>query len=306
MFKRIVESLKKSRDQFMGKLKVLVGRGKIGEDLLDDLEEILISADIGFDATMEILDELRTQVKAENMTDAQEIVPFLRDKLSDMLVGDNDDDFWNPEPNPYVIMMVGVNGVGKTTSIGKMAYRFKQNGKKVLIASCDTFRAAADEQLAEWAKRAGVDIVRSQSGADAASVAYDTLLKVEKGGYDILIVDTAGRLHTKLNLMAELQKIGKVLKRKMPDAPHETLLAIDATTGQNGLIQSEKFGEALPLSGLVLTKLDSTAKGGIVIAIKRELNIPIRLVGTGEKIDNIDHFDSKAFSTGILEESIDE
>ncbi len=302
MFDRIVKSLKKSRDAIMGKLKVLVGRGKIGEDLLEELEEILIGADIGFDATEEILEELRDQVKAENMHDAEEIVPFLRDKLSEMLMGDAEEDFWHPVEKPHVIMMVGVNGVGKTTSIGKMAYRFKQSGKKVLIASCDTFRAAADDQLAVWAERAGVDIVRSQSGADAGAVAYDTLVKAQKGGYDVLIVDTAGRLHTKVNLMFELEKIGRVLKKKMPDAPHETLLAIDATTGQNGLIQSEKFGEALPLTGLVLTKLDSTAKGGIVIAIKQKLGIPIRLVGTGEKIDNIDHFDPKAFATGILEE----
>jgi len=302
MFGRIIKSLKKTRDNIMSKIKVLVGRGKIGEELLEELEEILIGADIGFDATNQILTDLRNQVKANNLKESDEIVEFLSEELAKILDEDVQE-VWNTTDKPHVIVMVGVNGVGKTTSIGKMAYRYRQNNKKVLIASCDTFRAAADEQLAIWAERAGVDIVRSKQGADPAAVAFDTLQKSISGNYDVLIVDTAGRLHNKINLMEELKKIIRVLNKKMEGVPHEVLLAIDATTGQNGLNQSEKFNEALNLTGIVLTKLDSTSKGGIVIAIRRSLGIPIRLVGTGEKIDNIDEFDPKAFAQGILEDS---
>ncbi|MFP4459707.1 MAG: signal recognition particle-docking protein FtsY [Candidatus Zixiibacteriota bacterium] len=303
MFNRIVSSLKKSRDALMGKLNGLLGRGKIDDDLLEDLEEILLGADIGFDATEEILDDLRQQVQLNKMTEADEIVYFLRDELAELLEEEDTAEFWNPSQKPYIIMVVGVNGVGKTTSIGKMAYRFRKSGKKVLIASCDTFRAAADEQLGIWAERADVDIVRSQSGADPASVAFDTVNKAQTGGYDVLIIDTAGRLHTRHNLMQELKKISRVVDKKTPGAPHEILLTLDATTGQNGLIQSEKFNDALNLTGLILTKLDSTARGGIVLAIRKQLGIPLRLVGTGEKIDNIDQFDPKAFAEGILESS---
>jgi fused signal recognition particle receptor len=301
MFERIINSLKKTRNSIMSKLRVILGRGKIGDELLEELEELLLGADIGYEATEEILENLRVQVKTNNLREANDIIAFLRNELARML-DDTSLEFWSPPTKPYTIVIVGVNGVGKTTSIGKMAYRFRENGKKVLIASCDTFRAAADEQLAIWASRAKVDIVRSQSGADPASVAFDTLQKAINGNYDVLIVDTAGRLHTKSNLMDELKKIIRVLAKISPDYPNEVLLVLDATTGQNGLIQSEKFHEALNLSGIILSKLDSTAKGGIIIAIRKKLGIPIRLVGTGEKIDNIDEFDPKAFAEGILSE----
>jgi fused signal recognition particle receptor len=260
----------------------------------------MLGADMGYEATEEVLGNLKKKMRLLGKNDADFVVNTLKEELSLILENDDNTGFWEPVNKPHVIVVAGVNGAGKTTSIGKMAYRFRQNGKKVLIASCDTFRAAADEQLSIWAERAQVDIVRSQSGADPASVAFDSVNKALSAGYDVVIVDTAGRLHNRTNLMDELKKIIRVLSTKYEGTPHEILLVLDGTTGQNGLVQSEKFNEALSLTGIILTKLDSTAKGGIIIAIKKSLGIPIRLVGTGEKIDNIDEFEPKAFVEGLL------
>ena len=268
------------------------------DDFYTMLEETLIMADLGAELAISIVDVLRERVLREGLRGADEIKKALAEILTERL--SYKDPILKLESKPSVILVLGVNGVGKTTTIGKLAYGFVNQGKKVLLCAADTFRAAAGEQLSVWAQRSGADIVRREDGADPASVIYDGISAAKARGVDIIICDTAGRLHNKLNLMNELSKINKIIDRELPDADKETLLILDATTGQNGLIQARKFGESAEITGIVITKLDGTAKGGIVFAIVEELNIPVKLIGVGEKADDLIPFSSKEFAEAIL------
>lgn len=272
---------------------------KVDEDLFDELEELLISADIGVNTTEEILEELRDTVKEKRIKDPAEVKDELFGILRSM-IGEHEP--LNLSTKPSVILVIGVNGVGKTTSIGKISAELKSQGKKVVVAAADTFRAAAAEQLTVWCERAGVDIIKQAAGADPASVVFDAINAVKSRGADVLIVDTAGRLHNKKNLMDELSKIDRVIARELPDSAKETLLVLDATTGQNAVYQAKEFKEASRITGLVLTKLDGTAKGGIVISIRKELGIPVKFIGVGEQIDDMKPFNSKEFATALFEE----
>lgn len=290
------EGLEKTRKGLVEKVTELITRRKkIDEDFYEELEEILIGADVGVTTVMNLIDELRAEVKKRKIEDAAELQPVLSEKLVGLLRGD-DTSKLNMNPNGMtVILFVGVNGVGKTTTIGKLAYRFKQEGKSVLLAAGDTFRAGAIEQLEVWGQRAGVDVIKQQAGSDPAAVMFDAVQAAKQRNVDVLICDTAGRLQNKSNLMEELNKIFRVIQREVPDAPHEVLMVLDATTGQNALNQAKLFGEKSGVTGLVLTKLDGTAKGGIVIAIRQELNLPVKLVGLGEKMADLQEFDSEQF-----------
>jgi len=268
------------------------------DDFYTMLEETLIMADLGAELAISIVDVLRERVLREGLRGADEIKKALAEILTERL--SYKDPILKLESKPSVILVLGVNGVGKTTTIGKLAYGFVNQGKKVLLCAADTFRAAAGEQLSVWAQRSGADIVRREDGADPASVIYDGISAAKARGVDIIICDTAGRLHNKSNLMNELSKINKIIDRELPDADKETLLILDATTGQNGLIQARKFGESAEITGIVITKLDGTAKGGIVFAIVEELNIPVKLIGVGEKADDLIPFSSKEFAEAIL------
>jgi fused signal recognition particle receptor len=290
------EGLTKTRDMLAGRVEDLFFRSKkLNEEFFEELEEILIGADVGVNTVMKLIDELRAEVKKRRLEDAAELKPILSEKLMALLSTSGDNSLRMADSGTTVILFVGVNGVGKTTSIGKLAYRFKQEGKKVLLAAGDTFRAGAIEQLEVWGQRAGVEVIKQQAGSDPAAVMFDAVQAAKNRKADILICDTAGRLQNKTNLMEELNKIYRVLKREIPDAPHEVLLALDATTGQNALSQAKLFGEKTGVTGLVLTKLDGTAKGGIVIAIRQELDIPVKFVGLGEKMDDLQEFDSEQF-----------
>jgi len=290
------EGLTKTRDMLAGRVEDLFFRSKkLNEEFFEELEEILIGADVGVNTVMKLIDELRAEVKKRKLEDAAELKPILSEKLMALLSSSADNSLRMADIGTTVILFVGVNGVGKTTSIGKLAYRFKQEGKKVLLAAGDTFRAGAIEQLEVWGQRAGVEVIKQQAGSDPAAVMFDAVQAAKNRKADILICDTAGRLQNKTNLMDELNKIYRVLKREIPDAPHEVLLALDATTGQNALSQAKLFGEKTGVTGLVLTKLDGTAKGGIVIAIRQELDIPVKFVGLGEKMDDLQEFDSEQF-----------
>lgn len=290
------EGLTKTRDMLAGRVEDLFFRSKkLNEEFFEELEEILIGADVGVNTVMKLIDELRAEVKKRKLEDAAELKPILSEKLMALLSSSADNSLRMADSGTTVILFVGVNGVGKTTSIGKLAYRFKQEGKKVLLAAGDTFRAGAIEQLEVWGQRAGVEVIKQQAGSDPAAVMFDAVQAAKNRKADILICDTAGRLQNKTNLMDELNKIYRVLKREIPDAPHEVLLALDATTGQNALSQAKLFGEKTGVTGLVLTKLDGTAKGGIVIAIRQELDIPVKFVGLGEKMDDLQEFDSEQF-----------
>jgi fused signal recognition particle receptor len=279
---------------------VFRGKDRVDETLMDELEQILIEGDVGVDTTMSLIEQLK-QLQSERKEGLER---KFRDLLKAELINLVREDTGAVAPagveKPHVIFIVGVNGTGKTTTIGKMADRFRRDGKKVLLACADTFRAAAGEQLAVWGKRAGVDVVKQAMGADPASVAFDALEAAMARGVDLLIVDTAGRLHTKVNLMEELKKIQRVLKKRMDTAPHEVLLTLDATTGQNGLNQARLFTEAVGVTGIVLTKLDGTARGGIVVAIRQNLGIPVKWVGVGEGIEDLIPFDAEAFVEGML------
>ncbi|MNJ51355.1 Signal recognition particle receptor FtsY [compost metagenome] len=264
------------------------------------MEEILIGADVGVNTVITLIDDLRSEVKKRRIEDAAELQPILSEKLTELLRGDEDNAM---KLNPHgisVILFVGVNGVGKTTTIGKLAHHYKQQGKKVLLAAGDTFRAGAIEQLEVWGERVGVDVVKQQPGSDPAAVMFDAVQAAKQRGVDILLCDTAGRLQNKSNLMEELNKIYRVIQREIPDAPHEVLMVLDATTGQNALSQAKLFGEKSGVTGLVLTKLDGTAKGGIVIAIRQELSLPVKFVGLGEKMDDLQRFDSEQFVHGLF------
>ena len=300
-FDRLKQGLFKTKNAIVGKVDALFKRFvKVDEDLFDELEELLISADIGVNTTEEILDELRDTVKDKRIKEPEEVKRELFDILRRM-IGEHEP--LNLSTKPSVILVIGVNGVGKTTSIGKISAELKKQGKKVVVAAADTFRAAAAEQLNVWTDRAGVDIIRQAAGADPASVVFDAISAVKSRGADVLIVDTAGRLHNKKNLMDELAKIDRVIARELPGAAKETLLVLDATTGQNAVYQAKEFKEASKITGLVLTKLDGTAKGGIIISIKKELGIPVKFIGVGEQIDDMKPFDSKEFAGALFEEN---
>ena len=300
-FDKLKQGLLKTKNAIVDKIDGLFKKFvKVDEDLFEELEELLISADIGVNTTMEILDELRDTVKDKRIKDSTEVKRELFDILKRM-IGEHEP--LNLSTKPSVILVIGVNGVGKTTSIGKMANDLKRRGKKVVVAAADTFRAAAAEQLTVWCERAGVDIVKQAAGADPASVVYDAINAVKSRGADVLIIDTAGRLHNKKNLMDELAKIDRVIGRELSGSAKETLLVLDATTGQNAVMQAKEFKEASKITGLVLTKLDGTAKGGIVISIRKELGIPVKFIGVGEKIDDMKPFDSKDFASALFENS---
>lgn len=291
------EGLSKTRTAFVERVEELITRRKkIDEDFYEELEEILIGADVGVNTVMKLIDDLRAEVKKRKIENAAELQPVLSEKLIELLKGDDHAELrMAPDGQITVILFVGVNGVGKTTTIGKLAHRFKIEGKNVLLAAGDTFRAGAIEQLEVWGERVGVDVIKQSSGADPAAVMYDAVQAAKQRKVDVLLCDTAGRLQNKSNLMEELNKIFRVIQRELPDAPHEVLLVLDATTGQNALSQAKLFGEKSGVTGLVLTKLDGTAKGGIVVAIRNELNLPVKLVGLGEKMGDLQTFDSEQF-----------
>ena len=298
-FDKLKQGLFKTKDAIVGKIdKLIKNFTKVDEELFEELEELLISADIGVNTTMEILDELRDTVKDKHIKEPEEVKTELFDILRRM-IGEHEP--LNLSTKPSVILVIGVNGVGKTTSIGKIAAELKSENKKVVVAAADTFRAAAAEQLSVWCDRAGVDIIKQAQGADPASVVYDAINAVKSRGADVLIIDTAGRLHNKKNLMDELAKIDRVIGRELAGCAKETLLVLDATTGQNAVMQAKEFKEASKITGLVLTKLDGTAKGGIVLSIKQELGIPVKFIGVGEKIDDMKPFDAEEFSKALFE-----
>lgn len=300
------EGLSKTRSAVVERVEdLIVRRKKIDEDFYEELEDILISADVGVNTVMELVDDLRSEVRKRKIEEAAELQPLLSELLVNLLKGEEDHTLHLPEDGLAVILFVGVNGVGKTTTIGKLAHRYKQQGKKVLLAAGDTFRAGAIEQLETWGERVGVDVIKQQAGSDPAAVMYDAVQAAKTRNVDILLCDTAGRLQNKVNLMEELNKIYRVLQREVPDAPHEVLLVLDATTGQNALSQAKMFKEKSGVTGLVLTKLDSTAKGGIVVAIRRELDIPVKFVGLGEKMDDLQEFDSEQFVHALFAGLID-
>ncbi len=298
-FDKLKKGLFKTKDVIIGKIdSIFKSFRKVDEDLFDELEEVLISADIGVNTTEDILDELREFVKEHKIKEPEEVKSALIDIMRS-LIGEHEP--LNLSTKPAVILIVGVNGVGKTTSIGKISKELKSQGKKVVVAAADTFRAAAAEQLSVWCDRAGVDIIKQGTGADPAAVVFDAIGAVKSRGADVLIIDTAGRLHNKKNLMDELAKIERVISRELPDSAKETLLVLDATTGQNAVLQAREFKEAAKLTGLILTKLDGTAKGGIILSIKRELGIPVKFIGVGEQIDDMKPFDAKDFADALFD-----
>ena len=285
---RLREGLKKTKDGFVNKVELLINSfTKIDEDFFDELEETLILSDIGAETSADICDKLRAEVKRTGTTEPADVKQMLKDIISEILTGGNE---MKLETKPSVIMVIGVNGAGKTTTIGKMAARFKAGGNKVIVAAADTFRAAAIDQLNVWTERAGVEIVKHGEGSDPAAVVFDAISAAKARGADIVLCDTAGRLHNKKNLMEELKKIARIISRELPEASVETLLVLDATTGQNAVNQARLFNETADITGIVLTKLDGTAKGGIIIPIKNELGLPVKLVGVGEKIEDLQEF----------------
>ena len=298
-FEKLKNGLKKTKDGFMSKLELLMNSfTKIDEDFFEELEETLILSDIGAETSMEICDKLRQAVKRIGATDPADVKQLLRGIIAEMLTGGNE---LRTDTKPSVIMVIGVNGAGKTTTIGKLAANLKSQGKKVIVAAADTFRAAAIDQLNVWTDRAGVDIIKHSEGSDPAAVVFDALSAAKARGADVVLCDTAGRLHNKKNLMEELKKIARVIDREVPDACVETLLVLDATTGQNAVNQAKLFSESAEITGIVLTKLDGTAKGGIIIPIKNELGIPVKLVGVGEKIDDLQPFIPEDYVQALFE-----
>ena len=297
---RLRLGLARTRERVAGRLRNAFRGRRVDADLLDDVEEILFEADLGVKACEQVLESLKERVRAEKLRDSQDVIGVVREELLAILGSGATSLVPAGSTRPRVILMVGVNGTGKTTTIGKLANRFAAEGKKVMVAAADTFRAAAIDQLAIWAERAGAELVRQDPGTDPAAVVWDALAAAKARGMDVLLIDTAGRLHTKVNLMEELRKIRRVLQRFDPAMPHETLLVLDAVTGQNGIIQARQFHAALGLSGVVLTKIDGTAKGGVVVAIAADLGTPVRLVGVGEQLDDLQVFDPEAFVDEML------
>ncbi len=306
LFQRLKSGLARTRANFTDGLASLVlGRKKIDDELLEDLETLLLTADVGVDATRRIIDELTDRVARKTLSDPQALVDALKELLEEILEK-TEAPVKQPAPGrPQVILMVGINGAGKTTTIGKLARQLQDEGQTVMLAAGDTFRAAAVEQLQTWGERNGIPVIAQHSGADSASVIYDALEAATARGVDVLIADTAGRLHTKSNLMDELAKIARVMKKIDPDAPHEVMLVVDATTGQNAVNQAEQFSKAIPLTGITLTKLDGTARGGIIFAIAEKMGIPIRFIGVGEGIEDLRVFDPKAFVDALFEREDD-
>lgn len=303
------DGLSKTRQNFSGKLNQMMARyRKVDEEFFEELEEVLIGADVGFDTVMELVDQLREEVKLRNISDPKEVQEVIVEKLVAIYEGEEEAkqalDIKDGRLN--IILFVGVNGVGKTTTIGKMAHMLQSQGKKVMLAAGDTFRAGAIEQLEVWGERANVEVIKQTAGSDPAAVMYDALQAAKARGVDVLLCDTAGRLQNKVNLMNELEKVKRVIGREVPDAPHEVLLVLDATTGQNAFVQAKQFKEATDVSGIVLTKLDGTAKGGIVIAIRNGLQIPVKYIGLGEKIDDLQPFDAEDYVYGLFADLIDE
>lgn len=296
-FGKIKDALKKTKDGLGAKLRVLFAKDKLGDDFYDDLLDALISSDISVATADEIVESVRERMMDEKVSDKAVAVEALKNAVKDCL--NNADEF--EFSVPAVFMIIGVNGVGKTTSIGKLAHKFVEEGKSVTIAAADTFRAAASDQLEIWAKRAKVKIVKSEEGSDPSAVVYDALSSVKARGTDVLIIDTAGRLHTKSNLMEELKKMSRVVEREFPEADFKKLIALDATTGQNALSQVEVFNDAVGIDGVILTKLDGTAKGGFIVSLCNELQVPVAFVGVGEKLDDIEDFDVDSFVDGIFE-----
>ncbi len=298
-FEKISAGLKKTRDSLMGRLEDLAaGFTKVDEDFFDELEETLIMGDVGANVTMRIMDELRDRVRHAGITEPTEVIGQLREIITGLMGEESPLDL---STKPSVVLVIGVNGVGKTTTIGKMAAYLRGDGKQVLLAAADTFRAAAAEQLAVWADRAGAELIRHEEGSDPASVVFDAIHAGKSRGADVIICDTAGRLHNKKNLMDELSKIARVISRELPDAAVEVLLVLDATTGQNAISQARSFQEAAGITGIVLTKLDGTAKGGAVIGIREELGVPVKFIGVGEGIDDLRPFVPAEFAAALFE-----
>ncbi|MCX7987377.1 MAG: signal recognition particle-docking protein FtsY [Bacteroidales bacterium] len=302
---KLDSGIAKTRENFFQKFtKLITGKSKIDSEVLDELEEILISSDVGIDTTVKIIERIEKRVAREKYTSMNELQVILREEIMSMLLENGsqvDTNFFNAQlPKPYVILVVGVNGVGKTTTIGKLAYQFKQAGKQVILGAGDTFRAAAIDQLSIWANRVGVELIRQQMGADPASVAYDTVSAALARNADVAIIDTAGRLHNKINLMNELTKIKNVMRKIIPEAPHEVLLILDASTGQNAFEQAKQFTAATEVNAIALTKLDGTAKGGVVIGISDQFKVPIKYIGVGEKMEDLQIFDKQAFVQSLF------
>lgn len=302
---KLDEGLEKTRNSFFGKInRALRGKDTVDAEVLDKLEEALVTSDVGVNTTLDIIDHVEERVARDQYVSQEELNTLIRDEIAKLMLDDEAErpaDFDAPLPNkPHVIMVVGVNGVGKTTTIGKMAHRYRQAGKSVVVAAADTYRAAAIEQLDIWADRAGVPVVKQERGSDPAAVAYDAVESAESRDADVVIIDTAGRLHTKGGLMDELAKIKRVIGKKREDAPHEVLLVLDASTGQNAIRQAEEFTESVDVTGLALTKLDGTAKGGVVIGVSHEFQVPVKYIGVGEEIDDIQVFDRKGFVQALF------
>jgi len=304
-FQRLKIGLAKTRDSLVSRIDVLfLGKKVIDPELLDELEEILITSDLGVATTQDLLEDARARLKRQELTDPQALKVILKEKILSYLEEQTQAaELVLPDQGPFVIMVVGVNGVGKTTTIGKVAYKFVQSGQRVLLVAADTFRAAAIDQLKIWGERIKVEVVAQKPGADPSSVVYDALDYARPRNFDVVIIDTAGRLHTKVNLMAELQKIKRVIGKKIIGAPHEVMLVLDATTGQNAISQAKLFNEAVEVTGLALTKLDGTAKGGVVINISHELRIPIRFIGIGEKMEDLRDFEPSDFVEALFANS---
>ncbi|MFM7643951.1 MAG: signal recognition particle-docking protein FtsY [Sphingomonadales bacterium] len=302
------QGLEKTKQTFFSKLtRLLVGKSRVDQDVLDELEEILITADVGVETTLKIIERIEARVSKDRVINSDELNQILRDEII-ALLEENAANFEGQlkvdkpqDGNPYVLMVVGVNGVGKTTTIGKLAYQMKQAGLKVVLGASDTFRAAAVDQLIIWSERVGVPIVQQGMGADPASVAFDALQSAKAQGADVVIIDTAGRLHNKVNLMQELSKIKRVMDKVVPDAPHEILLVLDGSTGQNAYEQAKQFAQATDINALAVTKLDGTAKGGVVIGISDQMKIPVKYIGVGEKMEDLQLFDRKAFVESLFQ-----
>lgn len=301
IFDNLKTGLSKTKDALTDKINETLKLAiSIDEDLYEELEEILVMSDIGMDTTIEIINRLKDKIRKEKINDPSEVYPALKEVIKDMLLEGAEEASIEEESGKKILLVIGVNGAGKTTSIGKLAAKNKSEGKKVLLAAADTFRAAAIDQLEVWSQRAGVDLVKHSEGSDPAAVVFDAVNAAKSRNIDLLICDTAGRLHNKKNLMDELAKIGRIIDREFEGANKETLLVLDATTGQNAVIQAKQFMEACPIDGIILTKLDGTAKGGVVISIKNTLNIPVKYIGVGEGIEDLQEFDAEGFAEALF------
>lgn len=301
------KGLEKTKESVFGKLaRAVAGKSKVDDDVLDDLEEVLVTSDVGVDTTLKVISRIEERVARDKYVSTGELNGILRDEIAALLSENNSDDNGNwdlpADHRPYVILVVGVNGVGKTTTIGKLAYQFKKAGKKVFLGAADTFRAAAVEQISIWGERVGVTVVKQQMGADPASVAFDTLQSAKANGADVVLIDTAGRLHNKVGLMNELKKIKEVMKKVLPEAPDEVMLVLDGSTGQNAFEQAKQFSAVTNITSLAITKLDGTAKGGVVIGISDQLKVPVKYIGLGERMEDLQLFDKREFVDSLFKE----